>query len=71
MSRKKSVPTLSLNHAKLAGMVAGIHHGISLLLSLGDIAQQAPLARVLNDNSASLEMVRSGPDSHSVPRSSQ
>eukprot|EP00975_Prorocentrum_lima_P038608 8110430-Prorocentrum_lima.AAC.1 len=38
-------------------------NGIGLLLSVGELSQSAPIARVLNGNSAALEMVEPGLDS--------
>eukprot|EP00975_Prorocentrum_lima_P050526 10585200-Prorocentrum_lima.AAC.1 len=42
---KQSLTALSSCEAELLGMVAGIQHGINLILSLGDVAQYVPIAQ--------------------------
>eukprot|EP00975_Prorocentrum_lima_P068195 12919312-Prorocentrum_lima.AAC.1 len=61
--RKHNLTALSSCEGELVGMVAGIQHGMNFLLIVGEIAQNVPSAQVLNDTSAALEMVKSGPDS--------
>eukprot|EP00975_Prorocentrum_lima_P036489 7675124-Prorocentrum_lima.AAC.1 len=61
--RKHNLTALSSCEAELVGMVAGIQNGINLPLSLGELSQRVPIAHVLIDNPAALDMVKSGPDS--------
>ncbi len=61
-SGRQSLTALSSCEAELVGMVSAVHHGINLLLSLGEMTQIAPSATVMNDNAAAIELARSGPN---------
>eukprot|EP00975_Prorocentrum_lima_P029837 6261217-Prorocentrum_lima.AAC.1 len=56
-SGKQCLTALSSCEAELVGMVAGVQNGIHLLLILGELSHSTPIARVMNDNSAALQMV--------------
>ena len=61
-SGKQSLTALSSCEAELVGMVAGVQHGINLMLSLGEITQAEPTTRILCDNAAAISMVQQGPN---------
>ena len=43
-------------------MVSGVQQGINMSLSLGEAIQEKPQLEVYNDNSAALDLVKSGPE---------